>query len=71
VTLLFPPSGPTTVTDPAGVVWNVAALYGVVALAGIFTMGAFSLLAVLRLVERAASPPTAKGAEGGLTAAGA
>jgi len=53
VTLLFPPSGPTTVTDPAGVVWNVAALYGVVALAGIFAMGAFSLLGVLRLVEKA------------------
>jgi hypothetical protein len=53
MTLLFSPSGPATVTDPGGVVWNVAALYGVVALAGIFTMGAFALLALLRLVERA------------------
>jgi uncharacterized membrane protein len=60
VTLFFLPSGPTTVTDPAGVIWNVAALNGVVALAGIFTMGAFSLLALLRLTEGAvtATGPT-------------
>jgi len=57
MTLLFLPAGPVTVTDPAGVVWDVAALYGVVALAGIFTMGAFSLLALLRLVERASPAP--------------
>jgi putative membrane protein len=54
VKLSFIPAGPTTVTDPAGIVWNVEALYGAVALAGIFTMGAFSLLALLRLTEKAA-----------------
>ncbi|HMI41322.1 MAG TPA: carotenoid biosynthesis protein [Sphingomicrobium sp.] len=52
VTLLFLPVGPATVTDPAGVTWNVEALYGVCALAGIFTMGAFVMLALLRLTER-------------------
>ena len=52
VTLLFLPPGPPTITDQAGVIWNVEALYGVCALAGIFTMGAFSMLALLRLTER-------------------
>lgn len=51
-TLLFLAPGPATVTDPAGVIWNVEALYGVCALAGIFTMGAFAMLALLRLTER-------------------
>ena len=48
VTLLFLPAGAATVRDQAGVIWNVEALYGICALAGIFTMGAFSLLALLR-----------------------
>lgn len=52
VTLLFPPAGPPTVTDPAGAIWNVEALYGVCALAALFTMGAFAMLALLRLTER-------------------
>ena len=49
VTLLFMPAGPATVTDQAGAVRNVEALYGVCALAAIFTIGAFSVLALLRL----------------------
>ena len=49
VTLQILRSGPPTVADQAGVIWNVEALYGVCALAGIFTMGAFSALALLRL----------------------
>ena len=52
VTLLFLPAGPETIADQVGVVWNVDALYGVCALAAIFTMGAFSVLALLRLIER-------------------
>lgn len=52
MTLLFLPAGAATITDQAGVIWNVEALYGVCALAGIFTMGAFSMLALLRLTER-------------------
>lgn len=52
MSLLFLPAGAATVTDQAGVIWNVEALYGVCALAGIFTMGAFTMLALLRLTER-------------------
>src|SRR6201988_733666 len=52
VTLLFLPAGTATIIDQAGVIWNVKALYGVCALASIFTMGAFSMLALLRLTER-------------------
>jgi putative membrane protein len=52
VTLLFHASGLKIVTDAAGVAWNVETLYGVCALAGIFTMGAFSVLALLRLTEK-------------------
>ena len=51
MTLLFLPAVAATITDQAGVIWNVEALYGVCALAGIFTMGAFSMLALLRLIE--------------------
>src|ERR1700722_3039050 len=36
VTLLFLPARAATIRDQAGVVWNVEALYGVCALAGIF-----------------------------------
>jgi uncharacterized membrane protein len=53
VVLLTVPSGAAIVTDQAGVTWNVAALYGTCAIAGIFTMGAFSILALLSLTERA------------------
>src|ERR1700739_2694661 len=52
VTLLFLPAGKATIIDQAGVIWNVEGLYCVCALAGIFTMGAFSILALLRLTER-------------------
>jgi uncharacterized membrane protein len=52
VTLLFLPAGAATVIDRAGVIWNIKALYGVCSLAAIFTMGAFSTLALLRLTAR-------------------
>jgi hypothetical protein len=52
LTALFHPAGPSSVTDPAGVTWNVAALYGTCALAAIFAMGAFAVLALLRFTER-------------------
>jgi putative membrane protein len=51
MSLLFAPPGASTVTDPAGVTWAVDALYGACALAAIFTMGAFSMLALVRLTE--------------------
>jgi uncharacterized membrane protein len=50
---LFHSSGQATATDQAGVAWQVSALYGTCALAAIFTMGAFLVLALLRLAERA------------------
>jgi hypothetical protein len=50
-TALFHPAGPATVTDAAGVTWNVAALYGTCALAAIFAMGAFAVLALLRFTD--------------------
>ncbi len=52
-TLLFLPPGPAAVTDPAGVTWNVAAIYGACALAAIFAMGPFLALGLIRLTERA------------------
>jgi putative membrane protein len=52
LTALFHPAGPSTVTDAGGVTWNVAALYGTCALAAIFAMGAFAVLALLQLSER-------------------
>jgi uncharacterized membrane protein len=51
LTLLFRPPGSPTVIDPAGVAWNVAAIYGVCALGAIFGMGAFLVLALVRLSE--------------------
>jgi hypothetical protein len=52
LSLLFRPPGPQTVTDQAGVTWNVEAVYGTCALAAIFTMGTFLILALLKLTER-------------------
>jgi uncharacterized membrane protein len=57
LTFLFRPPGPPTVTDPAGVTWNVAAIYGACALAAIFGMGAFLVLALIRLTEGAGKGP--------------
>jgi uncharacterized membrane protein len=51
MSLLFAQPGALTVTDPAGATWSVQALYGTCALAAIFTMGAFSMLALVRLTE--------------------
>jgi hypothetical protein len=51
-TLLFRAPGSPTVIDPAGVTWNVAAIYGACALAALFAMGPFLALALIRLTER-------------------
>jgi putative membrane protein len=51
-TLLFRPPGSPTVIDPAGVTWNVAAIYGACALAAVFAMGPFLALGLIRLTER-------------------
>jgi hypothetical protein len=40
-----------TVTDPAGVVWRVQNMYAVTGLVAIFTMGAFTILGVVKVME--------------------
>jgi uncharacterized membrane protein len=40
-----------TVTDPAGVVWRVQDIYAVTRLVAIFTMGAFTILGLVKLME--------------------
>jgi uncharacterized membrane protein len=52
--LLFgaPPGGLAVVSDPSGATWNVRDILGASALVSIFTMGAFALLAWIRLAER-------------------
>jgi len=39
-----------TVTDPAGVVWRLQDIYAVTALVAIFTMGAFTILGLVKLM---------------------
>lgn len=51
-TLLFRAPGSPTVIDPAGVTWSVAAIYGACAVAAIFAVGPFLVLALIRLTER-------------------
>lgn len=41
----------TTVTDPAGVVWRLQDIYAVTGLVAIFTMGAFTLLGLVKVIE--------------------
>jgi uncharacterized membrane protein len=48
----FPSPHAETVTDLAGVVWNVDDIFANGALLAVFTMGAFTLLAILRLTAR-------------------
>jgi uncharacterized membrane protein len=40
-----------TVTDPAGVVWRLQDIYAVTGLVSIFTMGAFTILGLVKLME--------------------
>ncbi len=48
----IPGSGPSIVRDPAGMPWRVADITGASALVSIFVMGAFAVLAWIRLVEQ-------------------
>lgn len=47
-----PLGGLPVVSDPSGATWNVRDIFGASALVSIFTMGAFALLAWIRLKER-------------------
>ena len=40
-----------TVTDPAGMIWRVQDIYAVTGLLSIFTMGAFTILGLVKLME--------------------
>ena len=50
--LFIPRPGPSLVTDPAGKQWQVSSITAACALATIFTMGSFALLAWARLRGR-------------------
>jgi Carotenoid biosynthesis protein len=52
--LLIPRAGPSVVSDPTGMTWRVSDITGTCALVTIFTMGAFVLLAWVRLTDREA-----------------
>jgi len=55
VLLVIPRIGPAVVSDPTGVKWRVADITGTCALVSIFTMGAFALMAWVRLSDEASS----------------
>jgi hypothetical protein len=40
-----------TVADPAGVIWRVQDIYVVTGLVALFTMGAFTTLALVKLID--------------------
>jgi uncharacterized membrane protein len=53
-----PPGGLAVVSDPSGGKWNVRDIVGASALVSIFTMGAFALLAWVRLAEQTEEAPS-------------
>jgi uncharacterized membrane protein len=53
-----PPDGLAVVSDPSGAKWNVRDIVGASALVSIFTMGAFALLAWVRLAEQTEEAPS-------------
>lgn len=52
-----PPGDLSVVSDPSGKTWNVREILGVSALVSIFIMGAFAVLAWIRLSDRRAEAP--------------
>jgi len=51
ILLAIPRAGPSVVSDPTGAQWRVSDITATCALVSIFTMGAFALLAWLRLTD--------------------
>lgn len=51
---VIPAARPSVVSDPAGAQWNVSHIAGACALVSIFVMGAFALLAWVRLADQRA-----------------
>jgi putative membrane protein len=62
ILLVIPVAGPTLVTDATGAEWKVSDIADVCALVSIFTMGAFAVMARVRLRARGRlnSSPSAK-----------
>ena len=56
--LSAPPGGLAVVSDPSGAKWNVRDIVGASGLVSIFTMGAFALLAGVRLAEQTEEAPS-------------
>ncbi len=52
--LVIPAAGASVVADPAGVPWKVSSIVGASALVSIFVMGAFTLLAWVRVKDQKA-----------------
>jgi uncharacterized membrane protein len=52
ILLVIPHAGLAVVSDPAGMEWRVSDIIGACALVSTFTMGAFALLAWVRLADR-------------------
>jgi putative membrane protein len=50
--LAIPRPGPPVVSDPAGVVWRVSDITSACVLVSVFVMGAFAMMAWVRLAER-------------------
>jgi uncharacterized membrane protein len=53
ILLVIPRVGPSVVSDPTGVEWRVSDITGTCALVSTFTMGAFALMAWVRLSDEA------------------
>lgn len=55
ILLVIAPAGLSVVSDPTGTQWRVSDITGACALVSIFTMGAFALLALVRLTDQKAA----------------
>lgn len=52
IIIILPKSTPAVVFDPTGTLWNVSAIAGACALVSIFVMGAFTVIAWVRLSDQ-------------------
>jgi uncharacterized membrane protein len=54
ILLVIPRSGPSVISDPSGAQWKVSDIAATCALVSVFTMGAFALVAWVRLADQKA-----------------
>ena len=52
ILLAIPRTGPSVISDPSGAQWKVSDITGACALVSIFVMGAFALMAWIRLRDQ-------------------